>query len=194
MISTVKRSKNNKKLTIIAVVIILLIAALVVFALEYTNKTHFFHTEQPAPTASQNTKGEVQTNSDKSSNSGSTTDTPVTSPQPNNQKTGSGNSSSTTLVTPTGDFVSAHNIALNTPVTSVCNTTSGATCTITFIKDGVTRSLDKQTTDSGGTSYWFNWTPKSIGLSAGTWKVQANASLNGQTKSAQDAINMVISS
>lgn len=116
------------------------------------------------------------------------------------QKSSSGGSagSSTELITPSGSFVSDHHPNLSgspapNTITSVCNTTPGASCQITFTMDGVTKSLHAQTADSGGSTYWSNWKLQDVGLTAGSWKVQATASLNGQTKTASDAMALVVS-
>src|SRR5690606_17218727 len=103
---------------------------------------------------------------------------------------------SANLITPFGNFVSNHRPNLSgspapNTLSSVCNTTPGASCTISFTKDGTTKSLPAQTADANGATYW-NWKLQDIGLTTGTWKVQANASLNGQTKSASDALDLVV--
>ena len=114
-----------------------------------------------------------------------------------NQKSSSGENSAV-LIAPSGDFVSDHHPNLSgspapNTMTSVCNTTPGATCQISFTMDGVTKSLPSQTTDSGGSTYWTNWKLQNVGLTAGSWSVEATASLNGQTKTASDSMSLVVS-
>ena len=100
--------------------------------------------------------------------------------------------------TPSGQFVSSHTAQISasgfTPNTedSVCNTSPGATCDITFTQNGTTKSLGQKKTDSSGAAYWSGWTVGSY-LTAGTWKITATATLNGQTASATDPTNLVVS-
>ncbi len=131
--------------------------------------------------AGQNTKGELSTPSPAVSSTRQTTNTKVNA------------GTSATLLTPSGDFVSAHHVSLDTSLVSVCNTTSGATCAINFTNGSQTLSLATQMTDAGGSTYWNSWTPRSLSLTPGTWSIQAVANLNGQTKSASDALQLVVS-
>ena len=52
--------------------------------------------------------------------------------------------------------------------------------------------VDAQTADPNGFVSWNSWKLQDIGLSAGSWKIQAIASLNGQTKTASDALDLVV--
>lgn len=174
-----KKSIWEKVLIVIVILVVLLIIS------EFTGLTHFFYKKQPI-TANSNTK----------SNSSSA----VVKTPPNNQKSpvaSSSNSTTVNLITPTGDFVSDHHPNLSgspapNSMTSVCNTTPGATCAITFTNNGVTKSLPTVTTDAGGAVYW-NWTLQNIGLTVGSWQITAIASLDGQTKTASDALQLVVS-
>lgn len=136
-------------------------------------------------TASQNTKGEV-----------SPTPNPSNPSTPPDKESGN-QSSGAKPITPTGNFVSNHNPNLSgspTPNTeeSVCNTTPGAKCEIIFTKDGITKSLPAQTTDNGGAAYW-NWKLQDVGLTEGSWKVTAKATLGSQMVTADDAVPLVVS-
>ena len=99
--------------------------------------------------------------------------------------------------TPHGTFVSNHHPSLsgasNVPsaVQSVCLTSPGATCTIEFTKDGQSKILSTQQTDSSGATSW-NWDVNSAGLTTGSWKITITASLNGKTSSATDDINLEV--
>lgn len=159
--------------------------------LKFTDAFNFSNNRIPV-TAGQETKGEP-------------TDT-ITGPQPQTQgnagsqtdfssNQGKDNSSETSanLIAPLGDFVSAHHVAINSRITSVCNTSSGATCKIVFTQGDITISLQPETTDRGGSAYWNEWAPKSIGLKPGTWQIKAVATLNGQTKATSDAMPLEIS-
>jgi cytoskeletal protein RodZ len=179
---------------------VVIVVILVVATLEFTNTTHIFHHRKPAVSASSETKGEPSDNrgssSSVSTNSASPTPSDSTSPVPandNDKTNGSTSDSTASLIAPSGDFVSAHHVQLDTALSSVCNTTPGANCKITFTNGGTVKSLEQRTVDRGGSTYWDHITPRNIGLSAGTWKVQAVATLGNQTKTADDALTMEIS-
>jgi hypothetical protein len=116
-------------------------------------------------------------------------------------KTPGGDTSGTTnanLVAPYGNFISNHKPNLDgspapSSEQSVCNTTVGATCQIIFTKDGVTKTLSAQTADGGGATYW-EWTLQQVGLTPGTWKVTAKATLGSQTKTTDDVIPFEVGS
>ncbi len=103
---------------------------------------------------------------------------------------------STTLAAPSGIFVSNHNPNLSgSPLpsqeSSVCNTSPGASCYISFTKDGQTKSVSSQTTDRTGSTSW-NWDINSIGLTQGTWTVVAHATLDSQKQSTTDSSFLVV--
>jgi hypothetical protein len=98
---------------------------------------------------------------------------------------------------PSGIFVSNHRPSLSgenlaNQINSVCTTTSGAICTIVLTKDGKSISLPKQGTDNGGSTYW-TWKLQDYGITEGTWRIKAVATLNGQTVTADDSVDMVVS-
>jgi hypothetical protein len=188
------KNKHTLRWAIIAALV--LMAAIT--ALELTNTTHFLHKKPTPVTASAYTKGEgTQQLTTKNSEQNSDTTTSSTSgAQPGDQKSEAGGNSTAALLTPTGDFVSNHHPNLDgspapNTISSVCTTTPGATCTIAFIKDGVTKSLPAQTTDRGGSAYW-NWKLQDIGITSGSWKVEARASLDGKNVTASDAMQLVV--
>lgn len=181
------RKGLSKRLVIVAT---LLLVVIVMAALEITGVTHIFHKKTPAVVSggSFNTKGEPKQT--KSAAQGGA----VGSSSVSSSKSAS---VSATLITPSGDFVSNHHPNLSgSPApnleSSVCTTTPGATCTISFTMGGTTKSLETRTADSNGSVFW-DWKLQDIDLTTGTWKIQAAASLNGQTKTASDAIDLVVS-
>jgi flagellar hook assembly protein FlgD len=101
------------------------------------------------------------------------------------------------LIAPSGNFVSNHKPGQNgspTSEQSVCDTTPGATCFIQFTRDSTVKILAPQVAGSDGTAFW-EWDAKdasSIGLTPGSWNVSAVASLNGQTKTSNDALPLEI--
>lgn len=116
-------------------------------------------------------------------------------PQPSSQKE-SQSSGATALITPNGQFVSNHNPSLSGSKemyseSSVCNTTPGATCFITFTMGSTVKKLEAREANTNGAVFW-EWDIKSAGLSEGTWTVTATATLNGSTKSTQDSQNLQV--
>ncbi len=161
-----KKRKNNKIGTIITLVVVALAGA-----------GYWYYASQPKPkdlstsrSIGQSTKGETGQSDD--SPSGETKQDGPTTPKK--------------LLEPSGNFVSSHEVEMNSLVASSCETTSGAKCAINFTKDGVTKSLSTQGTDSEGTTFW-EWTPKQIGLTPGEWVIEAEASLGTEVKTAKDA-------
>lgn len=178
---------NHKKYWISA----LLVAVIAVGGAKLFNVGPFHKTSAVVTSGpSFNAKGEPKSPSSSASQRQSSSGSSGTDSSPKG-------TSSLTLFTPSGDFVSNHHPNLSgspapNTMTSVCNTTPGATCKITFTMDGITKQLPSKTADSNGTAYW-SWKLQEIGLTAGSWKVQAIASLNGNTKTATDALDLVVS-
>lgn len=178
--------------------IVCIVAALVLVgaALYATDHVPFWSRQQPKP-------GDVIKGSDNATKGEQTTGNNSDANQTNNQGTNSstkddGTSANGPLVAPSGNFVSNHRPSLsNSPsgsgfITSTCTTTPGASCQITFTKDGVTKSLPAQTTDAGGSTYWNNWRPEDYGLSEGSWTITAIAKSGTQTKTADDALMLEV--
>lgn len=191
-----KKIRSSKKL-ILLIIILIVLAGGSVAALELTNTTHLFHAAKPAahPTANSETKGEPQQGSPAAGGSGSASTSANSSE--NKSPAPSGAASTVNLLAPSGDFVSNHHPNLSgspapNEIQSVCNSTAGASCQIIFTKDGVSKSLPAQTTDKGGATYW-TWKLQDIGLTAGSWHIQAKATLGNQTKTADDAMNLEVS-
>lgn len=188
--------RPNKK-RLYSIIGLATVAALIIVVglLEATNTTHFFGKEKPAPTASSYTKGEPAEGQSgpgtKHEPEQPALSKPGNSTAPAPQKEQGGGSPSATLLAPTGNFVSNHYPNLSgspapNSMNSSCTSTPGASCTITFTMGGTTKQLPAQTTDRGGSTYW-DWKLQDVGLTAGSWQIQAKATLNGQTKTAADA-------
>lgn len=172
------------------VVTVIVIGCLIGLFFVLKSKTNVFGTNQPA-TGSSYTKGETD-QATKNATTQSNTKNSETKSEPGDQKSDMGGDASVNLTAPTGDFVSNHHPNLDgdpapSAITSVCTTTPGAKCQITFTKDGITKSLPNETTDRGGSAYW-NWKLSDIGLSTGMWQVKAIATLGSQTQSTTDAL------
>lgn len=136
--------------------------------------------------------------SSSASNSGSSSDKGGSVAGTGTGSSGSSSASPPTtaaLIAPYGTFVSNHRPGQNgSPTTeqSVCTTTPGASCNITFTNSaGVVKSLGAQTVGSSGSAYW-NWNVTGSDLAPGTWKVAATATFNGQAKTTTDATSLEI--
>jgi cytoskeletal protein RodZ len=187
MRSFARKSKTSRTLLITAA--IACVVALLLYVFLVINKSPVKHT-QPK-TNSSYSKGEPVADSPSSNNTAGSTDNESTA-QPGDQKSSTSGSVAATLLAPSGDFVSSHHVSSSTTLVSVCNTTPGATCQIKFSDGSQTISLPAQTADRGGSAYWDNWTPAQYGITAGSWKITAYATLNGQTKSSQDSLELAV--
>lgn len=170
-----------------------LLLVILVSMLEFANVTHFFRKPLTAPKQTLTTGG-ASTGSQKGETQNSTNGESPANTQ--SAGTSKGNTAPvTSLIAPSGDFVSNHTPGQNGSSqieTSVCNTTSGAKCQISFTMNGKTISLSAETTDAGGSAYWNDWTPQSIGLTPGSWQIAATATLGGQTKATTDPRSLVV--
>jgi hypothetical protein len=171
--------KSHPKLSWL--ITLLALAAAVMAILELTNITYVFHDKPTPHTASEYTKGGAATNG--SNGTGNSDSDANSAPGGNKDSAGSGK----TLVEPTGNFVSSHHVTSISNLSSTCNSTPGATCKISFTKDGITKSLPTKTLDDGGAAYW-SWRTSDIGLTQGNWNVKATVKLGDQSKSATDAL------
>lgn len=184
--------RQNRYLRRLPLILIVLVALITVTSvLEMTNTTHFFHKRKAvSSTIPASTSTGSNTADTSKSDSESISDNSTASQPPVSDKAIVPPTSGDELLAPSGSFVSNHRPSLGgTPSSSteesICTTTPGAFCTITFKKDGITKTLESLQTDSSGTAIW-NWDIKSAGFIPGTWTITANASLNGQTKGADD--------
>jgi hypothetical protein len=181
-----KSSHSRKKITAFLTIAVLVIGLIL---LEITGVTHLFHAKPMQTTAGPATKGELHLrNQDQVTGSDSTKQSSAEEP----------NSSQDTpnLLAPSGVFVSNHHPNLSgspapSQIQSVCTSTSGAVCAVVFTKGTISKSLPFQTTDSEGSTYW-TWRLQDAGLTVGTWHIKAVAKLNGQVKSTDDAMDLVV--
>ncbi len=170
------KNKKKRKNSLRGIVITLVVVAL-------AGAGYWYYVSHPrpkdvskAPSIGQQTKGEQGQDS---------------TPNKDNNSDGENPETPQVLLEPIGNFVSSHEVEMNSLIASSCTTTSGADCVITFTKDGVTKSLAKQATDSEGSTFW-EWTPKQIGLSPGDWTIEARATLHADSKSSKDASALTV--
>ena len=202
---TLHHSRVPKKPFLIGGVLLLL-AVLTVAALEFSSTTHWLHSESETAGSPHSAAAQSRAGTDHSKPSSGSTDSVKGSTTPAGDKTddgnttstspvlpGSGSSSSGELVAPYGQFVNFHNPAsLDAKEQSVCSTSAGASCTISFTMGSTTKSLPAKTADGSGAAIWTSWTPRSIGLSKGTWTITARATAGNQTKATEDSTKLVI--
>jgi len=164
IIKNINHTKNNRSSRSKKSVFIILITILVVFIL-----SGFFISSE---------------NNSKSINKSSNSSNMAQSKQ-NSPGSTSTNNTSAAPITPSGTFVSSHQANSDSQELSTCNTSSGATCSITFTNSSEKKSLSAKQTDSNGAVYW-SWTPSSLGLNTGSWQVSASATMNGRSVSTKD--------
>lgn len=180
-----KQGINWKWFSMIAVLVLLVLTAALVFWQKQDSKDSST-TVTPKPTTD---KGSTPVSNSSSSTAPSTEKPPTGTGSTNGTDTPAPPANNAPLIKPYGSFVSNHQPGQHgSPLeeASVCNTSPGASCTITFTKGGVTKSLTAKTADSSGAVYWQSWTPQSVGLTAGNWTVTAVATAGQQTQSTQD--------
>jgi len=199
--NVIKARPNKRKRTILIAVAVVLGLAAILAVLELTNTTHWLHDSKA-------TSGVIPTNKDRDNDKPAKEDkntdknqVPSSDMPQENPKEGDAATQppapGTPPLTPTGNFVSNHHPNLGgspapSAVQSVCNTTPGAQCYVTFTNSqGVVKNLPAQKTDGSGATYW-NWDVKQAGFTAGTWKIKVIATLNGQTRTAEDVQNLEV--
>jgi hypothetical protein len=189
------RKRSSRKRLFAAAAVLLLLVALGGFAL--FRSQHHASTSSVAPSGPQ-TKGERLLPADGTSTSNGKPGSTTSTSGADQDKAGpAGGTTNTTLITPTGTFVSNHHPNLSgqpapNRMASNCTSTPGASCQITFTMGGTTKSLPTKTTDAQGTAYWQDWTLQSIGLTEGTWTIKAVATLSGSSSSASDGQGLVV--
>ncbi len=177
---------------IVALGIMVLILVLVI--LELTNTTHLFH-KAKVPTvipATNQTSNTSQASGQSAANQPSATASGGTKDQAAGGNTAP--SSTSSLIAPYGSFVSNHQPGTNNSSLqeqSYCYTTPSAICYIKFTNGQTTTQLPSQTVNSQGFTSW-SWNINDAHLTSGQWQITAVATLNGQTKSTDDQIKLVV--
>jgi len=189
--STKKALKKQR-----AALLVIGLAVGLLIVLELTNTTHIFHKQKAASTTIESTGSRsISPSKDKMTNFGYNNSPSQTTTNNETKDKPPTVSKSDGPITPYGNFVSNHSPGMSgssTAEQSVCTTTPGASCTITFTNsDGVVKTLGSTVADSTGTAYW-NWDVNAAGFTAGPWQITAKATLNGQSKTAQDQIALKV--
>jgi cytoskeletal protein RodZ len=185
-----KSRKHNEHfslwlLAILIVLVGLVVAGVLAYSHYRSHKPNSSNRSQSAGTTTEPFKSGSPTQS-----SGSTTTNNSSGSSSSTTSTGSSTSTPTTVnvITPWGNFVSNLNPSNNSPENqeeSVCNSSPGVTCTITFTQGSKTITLlQPKTTNADGAAYWGPWTASQVGLTSGDWQINATASSGNQSKSA----------
>lgn len=100
------------------------------------------------------------------------------------------------LLSPSGAFLSSHRLSLSgsgvpSNARSVCQTSPGASCVITFTNGSTSRSLPSQQVDAGGSTSW-SWSVADVGLTAGHWEVQVTARRGAELRQVDEAIGLEV--
>lgn len=178
---TTKKNSTKKRLIIFVAVAMFILAAGTFFFVRRSNNSGV--TTTPSTTQEEDQAAVEQGESQKNTGSVTTRE----NDKQNNAAAGSGS-----VAIPEGNFVSSHRANMTSTIESVCTTTSGASCDISFTKDGVTKTLGRKDVNNAGAASWI-WTPASIGLTPGSWAITATAQLGGAQAPSKDPINLEVS-
>jgi hypothetical protein len=192
-----KKRQKRKKILIIGGVLLALMGTFVL--LELTNTTYFLHERKAVSGTipSKNSSKDTSNSTDKEKDTVSTSNGADSPESPKEGDTPQPLPTSKGPEAPFGDFISNHHPNLDSApapsaVESVCNTTPGAQCQLSFTNmDGVIKTLEIRTTDGTGAAMW-SWDVKTAGFTVGTWKIKAIATLNGQTKVTESTLHLEI--
>jgi hypothetical protein len=185
MIKIHKKFSSNKK-----IITLVVLAAVVIYAI-LAATLHLWPLQKKVFITATNVKTSLPSNQthtgSKSSGAASS------SAQSNSPKSPSQVDPDTkTLAEPSGTFVNLYDASADTQMSSICNTTVGATCQVIFSKGNLSIALPARTVDSSGAASWA-WTPGQIGLTSGHWHVTAKAALGSQTKTTDNgSLELVI--
>jgi len=191
-------ARHSKKLWWLVAGIALV--AVVMVILELTNTTYIFHKQKAVSGTIPSSNPAVSKYSSPAAANSTASASASQAQDTATSKTPASAGSNGPLVAPYGTFVSNHNPSLSNTSSapsaeeSTCNTTVGASCTITFTNsDGVVKTLDAETADSNGTVIW-NWDINNKpAFIPGTWQINVTATLNGQSKSTADPTALTVS-
>lgn len=202
MVLKVKKSLHQKITRKLVLIGGLVAISLLVGVLELTNTTHVFHkrktisgiipsTSNPSQSPSPSVTTDKVAGSDTPpASSGASA---AASPKADTAISGAQGP----LLEPYGTFVSNHSPSLSdtngapSGEQSVCITSAGASCYITFKRLGIVKTLETKIADSKGSVYW-DWDVNKAGFSAGSWQITATATANGQTKSVNDTLDLKV--
>jgi len=179
-----RRSFRIPKVGIIIALTIVFLAAVFVILASHSHKKAI---SGPIKTISTPTS---ETSNEKKSSATAPTDKSATV----NSSAGSQSSSGGSPLSPYGSLVSNHKPGQNgSDLTelSQCITSPGAKCYIKFTQGSVVKTLPEKTADSSGSIFW-EWNVSDAGLTSGDWTITASASLDGQTKSTSDQLNLEV--
>lgn len=167
----------TKKITVTLIIILLVAGSVWIYSSSHKKTAPIY--------SNPDTKGDVNRKTETASSS----DHNASTTRPNSDN-------SLPLISPTGTFISNHHPNLSgnpapNKMASTCLTSPGVYCSIAFSRDGVTKSLPEQITNSGGATSW-SWRLQDIGLTEGSWQVKATVRSGTKTQTAFDAMNLEV--
>jgi hypothetical protein len=194
--STPRHSRRSWILIAGGVVAVIIV---IIGTLELTNTTHWLH---KAPTVSgtiPSTSPEQTARLPKSNSSDAATGAkPIDTAGgiSDNKANAVSTTPSGPIDAPYGTFISNHHPSLSgksspSSIQSVCLTTPGADCFITFTQGSIVKTLEAKTANRDGTVYW-DWDIAKAGFSTGTWKVVATAKSGDQSKQTSDPLDLEV--
>jgi hypothetical protein len=181
-----KLKKNHKRNLLLTAAFLTLVLLLALGLMYHSHNRKAVSGTIPADNPLQ---AQQDTPSDKTSPS---TNTDNSSPDSNTTT-----DTSASLASPSGTFVSNHRPSLSgangvpSSEQSVCNTTPGASCYITFTNGDIVKTLASQKANNNGVVIW-NWDVKDAGFTEGSWQITATATFNGTTKSTNDSLKFEV--
>lgn len=180
----IKRSNRKTKLSLIMLAVIVLVAG-IIFYFKNSNESEYAVNDQGQYVVDEPSNSGTKENYESTKQA-----TDNSSVKPNKDT----NTSITTaeLSTPSGNFVSSHNVQSNSNMESICITTPGAKCSINFNSGSTSKTLNEKTANSEGVVSWY-WQPSKIGINGGKWTITATATLNGATKQDSDPMKLEVS-
>jgi len=189
------KNRSTKKSLLLALTALLIVIAAVGAWWYFSHQGKQSIVETPKNTQEQKTAADAQNSNQPSTTEPSTTGT-TSSKDTSTPATAPTLDTSVKPAAPDGTFVSNHRPNLGgspAPNTesSVCHTTPGAQCTITFTNGSTTKSLATQAVDSSGNTTW-NWNLAGVGLTVGEWTVTAKATNGSQVATTEDPLKLVI--
>ena len=187
-----KNKAQNKRKTVfnlsVAIIIFLIFLCLIFFVHIFRTSTRVSGKIPVTPSSSSSSNPKTSTKKLSNGKNPANNNTASNS----NVKNSPGSQTSTQLIAPFGSFVSDHHPDLSgspnpSSEESVCNTSPGAQCIITFSNNGIIKTLPIRTANNTGSVYW-TWDVKTLGFTIGNWQIKVTSSLDGTSKSSYDTL------
>lgn len=148
----------------------------------------------PLTSAPRETTGPSTTSAGSADGTVTTTRPGETSTSPSGSATSPTSPGADALLPPSGTFLSSHKLSLSgtgapSNARSVCRTSPGASCWLTFSNDGRNVSFLAEKVDASGVATW-DWSPTDIQLTIGHWDVTVTAERGSEQQVVEEAIGL----